>query len=160
VVKHVVGDLGVSIDTRMAEKRVRCLTKAVHALNCSHPGVLIPGTFEGLARPLLIALVIGLCGGCAHFEHGVSDEHPKTCPGEAAPRLTTPTVVNLARAELERAGYRLDDYETPVVYYNLLPISNGTWTLFFHHRVPSPDNFIKIWVDDRTGTARLAPLPP
>ena len=69
--------------------------------------------------------------------------------------LTNEEATKTAVAVAQKAGYRLDDYQSPKVSFDSKEMR---WSIFFDHKPPGfPGGYISIWVDDKTGAGTLLP---
>ena len=72
------------------------------------------------------------------------------------PRLTHAQVLKIARSAGEKAGFNLREFREPRVEFEFTK-KDYTWTVFFEWKtVPFGGDFL-VWVDDRTGKARVMP---
>ncbi len=71
-------------------------------------------------------------------------------------RLSKAEAIRIAQKEAAKRGYRLSRYEAPHARYEFTR-KDKSWTIFYDGKVPKPGNHFLVWVDDRTGEARVMP---
>ena len=74
--------------------------------------------------------------------------------GPSGARLTQAKVIRLAREAAEREGIKLDRYKEPEANYEFTR-KDGTWTVFFDGKVPTPGNHFMVWVNDGTKKTKV-----
>jgi len=65
-------------------------------------------------------------------------------------------VVRIAAGAATKYGYRLADYKDPQAHYEFTR-KDRTWSVFYEGKVPMPGHHFLVWVNDRTGAARVVP---
>lgn len=77
------------------------------------------------------------------------------CAGASSVHLTQNDVTKTAVVLAQKAGYRLDEYQSPNVHFD----SQGMrWSVYFEHKPPGlPGGYICVFVDDKTGDGKLIP---
>lgn len=71
-------------------------------------------------------------------------------------RLSQAQAISIAKKAVERAGYRLTDYEEPRANYEFTK-RNKKWSVFFDERDPKLGNHFLIWIDDQTEKPEVIP---
>src|SRR5437773_10132051 len=105
-------------------------------------------------RHQIVALAISfLVAGCSH-PTPPTGAVPDTKPDGA--RLSQAQAVRIAAEAATKHGYRLTDYKDPQAHYQFTR-KDMTWSVFYDGRVPMPGHHFLVWVDDRTGEARVMP---
>ena len=77
------------------------------------------------------------------------------CVTRPSAHLTNEEVTKTAVAVAQKAGYRLDDYQSPKMMFDSKRMG---WSIFFDRKPPGvPGGYISIWVDDKTGAGTILP---
>jgi hypothetical protein len=77
------------------------------------------------------------------------------CVSKPSAHRTNEEVTKTAVAVANKAGYRLDEYQSPKVRFDSKEMR---WSIYFDHKQPGfPGGYISIWVDDKTGEGTMLP---
>jgi hypothetical protein len=87
------------------------------------------------------------------FEHGRAVSITRIHNKEEDARLSQAAATRIAQEAAVKHGYRLKDYRKATANYALL--RDGAWMAFFECKAPTPDKNFTVWIDDRTGEARV-----
>jgi hypothetical protein len=73
------------------------------------------------------------------------------------PKMSQADVVQAASRASKGAGYELANYQDPETHYEFVR-KDRSWTVFYVRKPPTPaGGHFQVWVDDRTGKARVMP---
>jgi hypothetical protein len=87
------------------------------------------------------------------FEHGRAVSITRIHNKEEDARLSQAAATRIAQEAAVKHGYRLKDYRKATANYALM--RDGAWMAFFECKAPTPDKNFTVWIDDRTGEARV-----
>ena len=87
-------------------------------------------------------LILVFLAGCVHT-------------ASESPRLASKKVLEIAAVEARMAGNNLSEYQTPSVTFDS---KEKQWSVYWDRKPPGfPGGYICIYVDDKTGDAKLIP---
>jgi hypothetical protein len=87
------------------------------------------------------------------FEHGRAVSISRTHNKEEDARLSQAEATRIVQEAAVKHGYRLEAYRKATANYALM--RDGAWMAFFECKAPIPDKDFTVWIDDRTGEARV-----
>ena len=77
------------------------------------------------------------------------------CAGVPLAHLNQKEATQTAVAVAQKAGYRLDEYQSPTVVFDS---KERGWRFYFDHKPPGfPGGYIRVFIDDKTGDGKLLP---
>jgi hypothetical protein len=115
----------------------------------------------GFKSKVGLAVGVLVLASCVNRPHFYSPDAAGTVAPSAETvrlqtHLTTQEVVQLARRAAENAGYRLDEFEAPMVDFEPF-VHDKKWFVFFYGKVPAPGNHFLVIIDDESRAVRVWP---